>query len=36
MMVADSGPTDRGWCSLLLPGKNGSGKLLAETLAGEG
>ena len=36
VMVAGSGPTDRDWCSPLLPGKNGSGKLLAETLAGEG
>lgn len=36
VMVAGSGPTDRDWRSPLLPGKNGSGKLLAETLAGEG
>ena len=36
VMVAGSGPTDRDWCSQLLPGKNGSGKLMAETLVGEG
>ena len=36
VMIAGSGPTDRDWCTPLLPGKNGSGKLLAETLAGEG
>jgi uncharacterized protein len=34
--VAGSGPTDRDWCSPLLPGKNGSGKLLAEELASQG
>lgn len=28
--IAGSGPTDRDWCSPLLSGKNGSGKLLAE------
>jgi len=36
VMVAGSGPTDRDWCSPLLPGRNGSGKLLAEALAGAG
>jgi uncharacterized protein len=36
VFVAGSGPTDRDWCSPLLPGKNGSGKLLAEALAAQG
>jgi uncharacterized protein len=36
VFVAGSGPTDRDWCSPLLPGKNGSAKLLAETLASQG
>ncbi len=36
VFVAGSGPTDRDWCSPLLPGKNGSGKLLAEELASQG
>ncbi len=36
VMVAGSGPTDRDWCSPILPGKNGSGRLLAEALAREG
>ncbi len=36
IFVAGSGPTDRNWCSPLLPGTNGSGKLLAETLARQG
>jgi dienelactone hydrolase len=36
VMIAGSGPTDRDWCSPLLPGRNGSGKLLAEILAREG
>lgn len=36
VFVAGSGPTDRDWCSPLLPGTNGSGKLLAENLAREG
>ncbi len=36
VFVAGSGPTDRDWCSPLLPGTNGSGKLLAELLAREG
>jgi uncharacterized protein len=33
ILVAGSGPTDRNWCSPLLPGSNGSAKLLAEALA---
>jgi alpha-beta hydrolase superfamily lysophospholipase len=36
ILVAGSGPTDRNWCSPLLPGTNGSGQLLAETLAKQG
>ncbi len=36
VFVAGSGPTDRDWNSPLLPGTNGSGKLLAEALAKEG
>jgi uncharacterized protein len=28
VMVAGSGPTDRDWCSPMLPGANGSGRLL--------
>ena len=36
IFVAGSGPTDRDWCSPLLPGNNGSGKLLAEKLADNG
>src|ERR1700690_1309584 len=36
IFVAGSGPTDRNWCSPLLPGTNGSGKLLAEALASQG
>lgn len=35
-MVAGSGPTDRDWTSPLLPGDNGSARLLAEALAGAG
>jgi alpha-beta hydrolase superfamily lysophospholipase len=35
-LVAGSGPTDRDWDSPLLPGTNGSGKLLAEALARAG
>jgi hypothetical protein len=35
-MVAGSGPTDRDWNSPLLPGSNGSARLLAEALAGSG
>jgi dienelactone hydrolase len=34
--VAGSGPTDRDWDSPLLPGSNGSGKLLAKALARAG
>lgn len=33
VMVAGSGPTDRDWNSLLLPGLNGSARLFAEALA---
>lgn len=33
VMVAGSGPTDRDWDSPLLPGTNGSARLLAEELA---
>ncbi|MGD0330971.1 MAG: alpha/beta hydrolase [Nitrososphaeria archaeon] len=36
IFVAGSGPTDRNWCSPLLPGTNGSAKLLAEALATQG
>jgi uncharacterized protein len=36
ILVAGSGPTDRDWCSPLLPGANGSGKLIAEALAKQG
>jgi len=36
VLVAGSGPTDRDWCSPLLPGNNGSGRLLAEALARAG
>lgn len=36
VLVAGSGPTDRNWCSPLLPGSNGSGRLLAEELACKG
>ncbi|WP_288025399.1 alpha/beta fold hydrolase, partial [Arthrobacter sp.] len=36
VLVAGSGPTDRDWCSPLLPGSNGSGRLFAEALAGAG
>lgn len=36
VFVAGSGPTDRNWCSPLLPGTNGSAKLLAESLANQG
>lgn len=35
-MVAGNGPTDRNWCSPLLPGTNGTAKLLAEELAKQG
>ncbi len=36
VFVAGSGPTDRDWRSPLLPGTNGSAKLLAEALASQG
>lgn len=36
VMVAGSGPTDRDWTSPLLPGTNGSARLLAEALARAG
>jgi pimeloyl-ACP methyl ester carboxylesterase len=36
ILLAGSGPTDRDWCSPLLPGTNGSAKLLAEALASRG
>lgn len=32
VFVAGSGPTDRNWCSPLIPGTNGSGLLLADAL----
>ncbi len=36
VFVAGSGPTDRDWCSPLLPGTNGSGALFAEAFANSG
>lgn len=36
VMVAGSGPTDRDWNSPLLPGANGSARLLADALAQAG
>jgi hypothetical protein len=36
VFVAGSGPTHRNWCSPLLPGQNGSAKLLADALAKQG
>jgi alpha-beta hydrolase superfamily lysophospholipase len=36
VFVAGSGPTDRNWCSPLIPGTNCSGRLLAEVLTREG
>ena len=36
VMAAGSGPTDRDWNSPLLPGHNGSARLLAEALADAG
>jgi pimeloyl-ACP methyl ester carboxylesterase len=36
VLVAGSGPTDRDWCSPLLPGRNGSGRLLAQAFAEAG
>jgi hypothetical protein len=36
VFVAGSGPTDRNWCTPLLPGDNGTARLLAELLAKKG
>ncbi len=36
LLIAGSGPTDRDWNSPGLPGKNGSGRLIAEALARRG
>ncbi|WP_104088470.1 S9 family peptidase [Arthrobacter sp. GMC3] len=36
VLVAGSGPTDRDWCSPLLPGSNGSGRLFAQAFADAG
>ncbi|MEO7964277.1 MAG: alpha/beta hydrolase, partial [Gemmatimonadaceae bacterium] len=36
LLLAGSGPTDRDWNSALMPGKNGSARLLAEALAARG
>src|SRR5688572_16843087 len=36
LLLAGNGPTDRDWNSPLLPGKNGSARLLAEALAARG
>jgi len=36
IFVAGSGPTDRDWCSPLLPGTNGSGRLFAEAFGDAG
>ncbi|MDR6868416.1 pimeloyl-ACP methyl ester carboxylesterase [Microbacterium resistens] len=36
VLVAGSGPTDRDWTSPLLPGTNGSARLIAEALAARG
>jgi pimeloyl-ACP methyl ester carboxylesterase len=36
LLLAGSGPTDRDWNSPLIPGKNGSGRLVAEALAARG
>jgi pimeloyl-ACP methyl ester carboxylesterase len=36
VLVAGSGPTDREWTSPLLPGTNGSARLIAEALAAAG
>ena len=36
VLVAGSGPTDRNWCSPMLPGTNGSGRLFAEAFADAG
>jgi uncharacterized protein len=36
VFLAGSGPTDRNWCSPLIPGTNGTAKILAEKLAERG
>jgi uncharacterized protein len=36
VLLAGSGPTDRNWCSPLIPGTNGTAKLLAESIANSG
>ncbi len=36
IFLAGSGPTDRNWCTPLLPGSNGTAKILAEALAMRG
>ncbi|MDJ0337048.1 alpha/beta hydrolase [Cryobacterium sp. PH31-O1] len=36
VLVAGSGTTDRDWCSPLVPGSNGSGRLIAEAFADAG
>jgi uncharacterized protein len=36
VFLAGSGPTDRNWCSPILPGSNGTAKILAEKLARRG
>jgi pimeloyl-ACP methyl ester carboxylesterase len=36
VLVAGSGPTDRDWCSPLLNGTNGSGRLFAQVFANAG
>jgi dienelactone hydrolase len=36
VLVAGSGPTDRDWCSPLLPGTNGSARLFAQAFARAG
>jgi uncharacterized protein len=36
LLIAGSGPTDRDWCSPMLPGTNGSAALLARALAARG
>lgn len=36
ILVAGSGPTDRDWCTPLVPGSNGSARLIAEAFADAG
>jgi len=36
LLIAGSGPTDRNWESLMLPGPNGSGRLIAEFFSAKG